>query len=255
MKTHFFTTTISVILYTLILSCSENKEANKTYSSTSEDSLMINEIIYTGLINFDDEDKVAAIWIMPDSSYTLMTRDLNNNDITNTTIGDIEVINSSQIQISIGDTTLVYNYSESMLVPLNQDSSINMQEYANKYTLNKKEGLTDIVWKVTTLNGENISTYDKEITPYIIFASDSSYVYGNCGCNSFIGKSFFGKDNMIDIYHTEVNDDICLPDALEREFIYMLSISDNYSLNNSKLTLFHKNNPIGLFQADYLFHE
>lgn len=255
MKKHFIKISILAIIYTLILSCTENKETRKSHSSTSDDSLVIDEIVYTGLINFNGDDKAAAIWIMPDSSYTLMTRDLDNIEVTNTMIGKIEMTDESQIMIPIGDTCMIYSFSESMLIPLNQDLSVSSQMGSNKYVMNRKEGLTDIVWKITSLNGENINMYDMEITPYIIFSNDSLYIYGNCGCNSFIGNTFFSRDNRLDIYHTEVKDDICLPDVLEREFLYMLSISDNYSLTNSKLILYHKNNPIGLFQADYLFYE
>lgn len=258
MKTLIKKITPIVIICSLITSCiDEKKESVQIMTELSEenDTLLINSNIYSGFIHHKDSDKIAALWIHPDTSFFLMCRNIGSNDLINSINGKIEIINGNQIAIPIYDTVLIYNYSESELLPLKQDFNNFNNEITNKYKMSKKSGITDIVWKVVSINGENINYYNKENTPYIIFSNDSLEIYGNCGCNPFVGKAKFRNNNEIDIFMTEVQDEICLPDALEREFIYMLNISDNYTCTNNTLTFYHRNNPVGYFYADYLFYE
>lgn len=103
--------------------------------------------------------------------------------------------------------------------------------------------ICNTIWEFNSVNGDNINDYIYENIPYIVFSNDSSYVLINGGCNVYIGECSIKNNNEIKFNKIEIKDEICPIEALEREIIYALSLSNNYSLNNNYLTLFNNNIP------------
>ena len=109
--------------------------------------------------------------------------------------------------------------------------------------------INDVIWKLKKLNDENIYDYEAIYDPYIIFSYDSLFIFGNSGCNEFIGECNI-QNNTIDIFDIKNKEQYYPANALERELIYTLNISDNYIIKNDTLFLFHRNTPVGLFIAN-----
>ncbi len=103
---------------------------------------------------------------------------------------------------------------------------------------------TDI-WEFISVNDHNLNNYVYETIPYLIFSIDSSYVFINSGCNTYIGECKFEQNQKISFDKILIKDENCPINALEREIIYMLDISDYYLLNNNNLILYSKDIPIG----------
>ena len=103
--------------------------------------------------------------------------------------------------------------------------------------------ICNTIWEFNSVNGDNINDYIYENIPYIVFSNDSSYVLINGGCNVYIGECSIKNNNEIKFNNIEIKDEICPIEALDREIIYALSLSNNYSLNNNYLTLFNNNIP------------
>lgn len=108
--------------------------------------------------------------------------------------------------------------------------------------------INNTTWVLERLNNKNVYDYESIYDPYIIFSYDSLFVLGNSGCNEFIGESNI-QNNTIDIYNIRNKEQYYPANALERELIYTLNISDNYIIKNDTLVLFHRNTPIGSFIA------
>ena len=109
--------------------------------------------------------------------------------------------------------------------------------------------INDVTWVLKKLNNKNVYDYEAIYDPYIIFSYDSLFIFGNSGCNEFIGECNI-QNNTIDIFDIKNKEQYYPANALERELIYMLDISDNYIIKNDTLFLFHRNTPVGLFIAN-----
>lgn len=103
--------------------------------------------------------------------------------------------------------------------------------------------LCNTIWEFYSVNGNNINNYIYENIPYIVLSNDSSYILINGGCNLYIGECSIENNNEIKFNKIRIKDESCPIEALEREIIYALTLSNNYSLNNSNLTLFNNNTP------------
>ena len=104
--------------------------------------------------------------------------------------------------------------------------------------------LCNTIWGFSIVNGESINNYIHEyITPYLIISNDSSYILINTGCNIYIGECIIKDNNEINFNKITINEENCPIDALEREIIYALTLSNNYSQNNNNLILYHGNTP------------
>lgn len=112
---------------------------------------------------------------------------------------------------------------------------------------NTNNELCNTIWEFSYVNGENINNYIYEYTPYIIISNDSTYILINGGCNIYIGECFIKGNNEIKFNKITINEENCPIDALEREIIYALTLSNNYSQNNNKLILFNNNTPTAFF--------
>lgn len=110
----------------------------------------------------------------------------------------------------------------------------------------KTETIQNNIWEFKIINNEDIDKYIYESSPFLVFSIDSSYIFINSGCNTYLGECQFEKNQKISFDKINIKDEICPIDALEREIIYMLDITSKYSLNNNNLTLYNKSVPIGL---------
>lgn len=101
------------------------------------------------------------------------------------------------------------------------------------------------IWEFKSVNNENIENYIYETTPFLMFSIDSSYIFINTGCNTYIGECKFKNNQEISFDKIFMKEEICPIDALEREIVYMLDITDSYSIDDNNLILYNKRNPIG----------
>lgn len=109
--------------------------------------------------------------------------------------------------------------------------------------------ISNTTWHLRKLNNEDVCMYETISIPYIIFSYDSLFILGNSGCNDFIGECIIQNNNTIDIYNIKNKEQYYPANALERELIYSLDISDYYWIENDTLILYHQNTPVGIFVA------
>lgn len=101
-------------------------------------------------------------------------------------------------------------------------------------------------WYFQSINSNNINSYIYETSPFLIISTDSSHVMINSGCNIYIGECSFEPNSNIYFDKIKIKDEICPVDALEREIVYTLEISDNYYMDSNNIILYNKNKPICL---------
>lgn len=102
------------------------------------------------------------------------------------------------------------------------------------------------MWGFNIVNNKDVNQYNYEKYPFMIFSIDSSFVLINSGCNIYIGECTFNPGQKVSFDKIRIKEEICPIGALEREIIYMLDITNNYSLNNDTLILYNNENPVGI---------
>lgn len=113
------------------------------------------------------------------------------------------------------------------------------------------DDIESITWYFKTINNESISKYtDEPTSPFMLFSIDTSFILINSGCNIYIGECTIHPNDKIHFDRIRLKEEICPINALEREIIYMLDITDKYSLYNDTLLLYNKNNLIGVLSTN-----
>lgn len=131
-----------------------------------------------------------------------------------------------------------------------EDISISIDTSNNTTSTNfSNNDTTYIVWSFKFVNNEPIKNYIYQNSPFLTFSLDSTFILINSGCNYYTGECSL-NNNYVKFEKIKIKEEICPIDALEREIVYMLESSDYYILNDSTLTLFKNDNPIGLLTID-----
>ena len=121
-------------------------------------------------------------------------------------------------------------------------------------TENRVNSPVEKYWKLVELQGKPISemTYAKE--PHFILKKEDNRVTGNAGCNALSGEYELDEAaHRIRFSKIITTRMFCFDDTVEREFLRILEMVDNYSLNGDMLTLNRaRMAPLARLEAVYL---
>lgn len=110
----------------------------------------------------------------------------------------------------------------------------NSKEQSREMALNKETTtIKNIKWKLVSLMGKNAS----DGNAFIMFSNESDKVYGKGGCNNFNGTYQLKTGNQIKLSKIATTLMACANMEDESQFIEVLEMADNYSLNGKKMTL------------------
>ncbi|MDR1761793.1 MAG: META domain-containing protein [Bacteroidales bacterium] len=93
-------------------------------------------------------------------------------------------------------------------------------------------------WKLVEINGKPIAEMTFATEPFIEFDRETKRVSGNSGCNNFSGE--FEIDTMVNrirFSNMVATKKACLDMTVETQLLEILSVVDNYSRNETMLSL------------------
>ena len=100
-------------------------------------------------------------------------------------------------------------------------------------TVQKNADFTDVKWKLTSLLDKPINNSDA----FISFATEDNKVFGNAGCNNFIGTYTLKKGMHFELSPLATTKKMCEDMSIEAQFLEVLEKADNYSINGNTLHL------------------
>lgn len=104
----------------------------------------------------------------------------------------------------------------------------------------------DTRWKLVTFMGQDVSNKNAFIT----FSSKNNKAYGNATCNNFNGTYKLENGNRIVLSKMVSTLKACPDMSIETSFLEVLEQTDNYSLNQNKMTLNKaRMAPFAIFEA------
>lgn len=133
-----------------------------------------------------------------------------------------------------------YIVGENVLIQLDLNGNKIEGKLAENYQLRKLFNnplVTDKYWKLIELNGKKITAEQQAKEANFILKSDENRIVGNGGCNSFFGTYQLLPGDRIQISPLGSTKMACLDDNVEDEFLKVLTIADNYTLQNDTLSL------------------
>ncbi|SEA27342.1 META domain-containing protein [Arachidicoccus rhizosphaerae] len=147
-----------------------------------------------------------------------------------------------------------YKVIENGLLQLDQSGNAVQGPSAGSYKLTKldQQSIEEKYWKLTQLNGQQIS-YSGSKEPYMILKTGDSTVRGFAGCNGFGGHFELKPGNRI-LFSKMISTMMACSDlALEKQFMQVLNKADNYSQHGDTLYLNKaRMAPLAQFVAVYL---
>jgi len=93
--------------------------------------------------------------------------------------------------------------------------------------------LTDVKWKLTSLLGKDID--DSEA--FISFATEDNKVFGNTGCNNFMGTYTLKEGMRFELSPLATTRRMCTDMSVETQFLEVLEKADNFSIKDNTLSL------------------
>jgi heat shock protein HslJ/uncharacterized membrane protein len=106
----------------------------------------------------------------------------------------------------------------------------------------------DDIWVLDKINEKQFSKDDFETRPYMELKIRDSRIYGNAGCNSFLGKIEIKGHKITFSKNMNLTKMSCDKMNLEQEFINALAGKTlEYKVDNGKLYLYEKNIPTLFF--------
>lgn len=143
---------------------------------------------------------------------------------------------------------------ENALFKLDKDGNRITGDLAANYRLTKDMGqITDKYWKLIELNGQPVTASEStRKEAHIMFSTEDNRVYGNGGCNSFNGTYEMPGMNRIRFSKMASTLMACPNMEAEDQFIKVLEMVDNYTVNGDNLSLNKaKMAPLARFEAVY----
>ena len=131
-----------------------------------------------------------------------------------------------------------YKVLENGLQQLDASGKPILSATAGGYNFRKVEQnkIEEKYWKLTQLNGQNIS-FSGQKEPYMILKTADSSVRGFAGCNGFGGHFELLPGNRVH-FSKMISTKMACPDlALENQFMQILQKADNYSQHGDTLYL------------------
>ncbi len=148
-----------------------------------------------------------------------------------------------------------YFVAENSLIKLDKSGNRNTGDLADKYVLRKlNDPILEKYWKLVELNGKPIAANDKlNKEPHIILKAFNSRIIGNGGCNSLTGSYELKDNNRIRISKVAATRMACPDMKVESDLFRVLSMADNYNVNDTVLTLNKaRMAPLARFRVVYL---
>jgi len=139
----------------------------------------------------------------------------------------------------------VYPYSVSVTFSEINSSSFSELRGCGQFTFDYR---LDDIWVLDKINDKQFSKNDYETRPYMELKIRDSRVYGNAGCNTFLGKIEIKGRKITFSKNMNLTKMACDKMNLEQEFINILAGKTlGYKVDNGKLCLYNKNIPVLFF--------
>lgn len=247
-------------IFPILLSCKSNKKAKENQTVTAIDNSRTSldwNGIYSGVLPCADCDGTqATITLTQENTYELRIQYIGKMDPENILNGTFTWNeNGSIIRLdneNLGEFPIQYQVGENTLIPLNANGSrINAD---NIYNLVKISDLVEKYWKLTEVNGINVTQSEENFKePHMILKIENNRVSGNSSCNNFNGTYIVQSENNITFPRTASTMMACPNMDIESKLFQALEKTRHYSINSDKLELKDEsNNVLARFEAVYM---
>lgn len=234
---------------------------NQNGSSEAIDSLLITDMhnsensvdwmgTYKGALNCPDCDSIEyAVTLSTDNSYSLKKIFRGKSSEVVSENGKFTWFdNGSKIQFD--NSSEIFQVGENKLFTLNSET----QKFNPEQSLEKiNGGLTDIHWKLITLNGKDIRDLKLMREPFVLLMSGEKRISANGGCNNLFGSYTLNEENFrLTVSQLASTKMACENMKIEDELGDVLSRMDSYHLANDTLQLFKgRMAPLAVLVANY----
>ncbi len=147
-----------------------------------------------------------------------------------------------------------YLVGEGKLFKLDMDGKRIQGDVAEQYVLKKEDNeIIEKYWKLVELRGKKVTPSEiQDREPHFILKELDRNVIGHGGCNSFHGVYELSTGNRIRFSKMASTLTACGNMELEREFLDVLEMADNYNVNGDTLQLNRaRMAPLARFAAVY----
>ncbi|WP_232333172.1 copper resistance protein NlpE N-terminal domain-containing protein [Mariniflexile maritimum] len=247
----------AIMLLLAITSCHSNKKNAETPQATqiadthtSENSLDW-QGTYQGVLPCADCEGIkTTITLNNDLTFKIKEVYLGKKEGVFESKGTFKWLSNGQ-KITLSDNNRNYFVGENTLTRLDNSGEKIEGDLASLYILNKlitKEiAFTGTKWKLVTLFGKEVV----DTKAFIMFTEENNKVYGNNSCNSFNGAFEIKNGSQLKLSKMATTMMACPDMATEKQFMEVLNIADNFSLNGNTMTLNKaRMAPLAVFKAE-----
>lgn len=239
---------VFLLLFSAILYSQENKDFKEGYDFTCFGTepfwdVKINEsreIFFSNLA-----DKSSFTTGIPEYSET------GKNEFSYSASSEKKsiIVNIKKSECGDGMSDNIYPYSVSVTVTEKSSGKSLILNGCGQYTSDYR---LDDIWVLDKIKDKQFSKDDYETRPYMELKIRDSRVYGNAGCNTFLGKIEIKGHKIAFSKNMNVTKMACDKMNLEQEFINALSGKTlGYTVDNGRLYLYDKDvNILSFYHTD-----
>ncbi len=196
--------------------------------------------MYTGILPCADCEGIRTeLQLKQDFTYEMGLKYLGKSDEVIRSNGKFAWNTSGSAITLNGDNTQQFIVGENKLIKLDINGKAIDSKLVNNYQLMKSpaDGITEKYWKLVELHGQPIKASAMREAHFILKNKDNR-VQGNGGCNSFFG-TYELQESVGRIRFLQMGSTMMACDGLENEieFLKVLEMADNYSVNGDVLYL------------------
>ncbi|MDL2290249.1 copper resistance protein NlpE N-terminal domain-containing protein [Paludibacteraceae bacterium OttesenSCG-928-F17] len=237
-------------------SCKSNKKTNQNQTVTMDNSRTSLDWngVYTGVLPCADCEGIqTTITLKNDNTYDIITKYLGKDYNENTASGTFTWNNDGN-KITLSDTEespVQYQVGENKLTLL--DMAGNRISSDNNYNLIKVSDLLEKYWKLTEIDGTEVSGENTVKEAHMTLRVASNRVNGSGGCNTFNGTYVIQSENNITFSRVASTMMACPNMGVEGKLFKAFEGVRHYSVMNDKLELKDENNKVlARFEAVYM---
>ncbi|WP_455170086.1 META domain-containing protein [Aegicerativicinus sediminis] len=245
---------IYVFALVLVASCNKAKEEKQeeAFEESTETTIPLGDNsqvsldwngTYNGILPCSDCIGIQTeLTIHNDGKYVYKQKYLGKDGNIASANGSIQWDNSgSYITLNEVEGSPRFSVQEGQVVMVDgQDNGLEAQENGAYLLIqNNLRGrdLTGNYWKLSELNGKEITENDYQNEPYLILYTSGDRVFGNSGCNTFRGGYEMMEGNRLKFSGMASTMMACAKDKIESDFLKVLENVDNYAIAGDTLSL------------------
>ncbi len=174
----------------------------------------------------------TIITINQDNTFTKVTTYLESEAVADTVSGTFAWDeNGSVITLNGIEGSNKFKVGENKLFMLDLEGNIIEGNLADNYILTKASDLVEKTWKLTMVNGVEVTNQIEGNEAHIFFQVTEDRFYGSTGCNRFFGGYELNDQNQIIFSGVGSTRMMCEDMTVEDNFLKLLNGTVDYALD------------------------